>query len=432
MALLLGADGSGGMNNSKKTDNSYICYGYKVLQDATANNNGAKMITEITNPLYTLSNTGYTPMAMEYDSSTGVGTMNWGSWTGKEFIFPRSCALGYDGIVDYYLDEDDESKREDGNASDYKNLSYNGNMMVEFGRDDSIIFTRYVNNSDDSVDVYLANKNIDGNFHAWPFIGSDGKLKKHFYMAKYFGYSTGGRLRSISGTSGTTSTTRATERSTAEANNPSGKDIWETVTKVQWDLFTDILTLLSMSLDSQTAFGYGRVNASSSVINGTMDGKGMFYGDNKGNLEAGSKVLGVEHPWGNLWRSIAGWNQGSSGITLIKLCKGTADGSISSEYSNDGTGYIAISDDGQACSGYISKMKYDERGFKYPIACSGSETTYYHDYKWTSTNAYAIVGGYWGDGVHCGASYVYLYGAASLSDSTVGSSPSCISEENYE
>ena len=406
------------------TTHDYTCYGYRITESVSV---PSSMVTEIPDgeAEYNLSNKGYTPMHMDYSS----GKMNWGSWKGDEFIFPRSCAVKYDTTVDYYLNENDESKKLDGTASDYRNTSYAGNMMVEFGRNDTIIWKRYKPTGTAGVyDIYLADQKVDDNFTAYAFMRSDGKFAKHFYLPKYFGYSTGGRLRSISGTTGTVNTVMSTERSTAEANNISGDDSWGLITKSMWDLYGDILTLLGMSTDSQDVFGYGFANSNSSAIaNGTMDGKGMFWGESYG--KQGVKALGIENPWGNLWRRIDGWHQGSAGHTLIKLCKGTGDGTTASNFSDAATGYIDINDEGQACYGCISKMKYDTRGFRYPIACSGSETTYYTDRKWTNTSAAAIVGGGWRNGRDCGASYVILNGAPSYSSSNGGSSPSCQSKE---
>lgn len=408
----------------KLITHDYTCYGYRITEGMRV---PSSIVSEIPDneAEYSIDNRGYTPMHMDYSS----GKMNWGSWKGDEFIFPRSCAVKYDTTVDYYLNENDESKKLDGTASDYKNASYAGNMMVEFGRNDTIIWKRYKPTGTAGIyDIYLADHKLDDNFTAYAFMRSDGKFAKHFYLPKYFGSSIDGKLRSISGTAGTVNTNMTTERSTAEANNISGDDSWGLITKSMWDLYGDILTLLGMSTDSQTVFGYGYGNNHSSAIsNGTMDGKGMFWGENDGNQ--GVKALGIENPWGNLRRRIDGWHQGDAGHTLIKLCKGTGDGSKASNFSDAATGYIDINDEGQACSGFISKMKYDTRGFRYPIACTGSETTYYADYKWTRTGTAAFVGGSWSGGRYSGASFVDLSCTPSLYYSGNGSSPSCQSKE---
>lgn len=45
---------------------------------------------------------------------------------------PRPCMLKSDGTVDYYLDPDDYTKKEDGETpSDIANVNYNGNAMME-------------------------------------------------------------------------------------------------------------------------------------------------------------------------------------------------------------------------------------------------------------------------------------------------------------
>lgn len=402
----------------------YICYGYRITEGMRV---PLTIVSEIPDDEaeYSIDNKGYTPMHMDYSS----GKMNWGSWKGDEFIFPRSCALKYDTTVDYYLDENDESKKQDGTASDYNNFSYGGSMMVEFGRNDTIIWKKYKSTGTAGVyDIYLADHKLDDNFTAYAFMRSDGKFAKHFYLPKYFGVSIDDKLRSISGVTGTVNTNMTTERSTAEANNISGDDSWGLITKSMWDLYGDILVLLGMSTDTQTVFGYGYANSNSRTIpNGTMDGKGMFWGENNG--KQGVKALGIENPWGDLMRRIDGWHQGARGHTLIKLCKGTGDGSTASNFSDAAIGYIDINDAGQGVDGCISKMKYDKRGFRYPIACSGSETTYYADYKWTDTGTAALVGGSRNHGLGCGAFCVRLDYGASDSGSVVGSSPSCQSKE---
>lgn len=47
---------------------------------------------------------------------------------------PKPCMLKTNGQVDYYLNENDYSKKADGTASDITNVNYNGNAMMEWGR----------------------------------------------------------------------------------------------------------------------------------------------------------------------------------------------------------------------------------------------------------------------------------------------------------
>lgn len=49
---------------------------------------------------------GMTPVHMDYANDT----FDWGSW-GDAFFLPRPCMLKYDGTFDYYLDENDYTKK---------------------------------------------------------------------------------------------------------------------------------------------------------------------------------------------------------------------------------------------------------------------------------------------------------------------------------
>lgn len=56
---------------------------------------------------------------------------DWGQLE-KRTIMPRPCMLKFDGKVDYYLNPDDYTLKEDGSPSDVSNTSYDGNAMMEF------------------------------------------------------------------------------------------------------------------------------------------------------------------------------------------------------------------------------------------------------------------------------------------------------------
>ena len=57
-----------------------------------------------------VDNYNFTPAHVDFTTNKIVP----GSWNlTDDFFIPRSCMLKYDGTVDYYLDEDDESKKED-------------------------------------------------------------------------------------------------------------------------------------------------------------------------------------------------------------------------------------------------------------------------------------------------------------------------------
>lgn len=342
------------------------------------------------------------------------------------FFFPRSCMLTYAGSVSYYLDELDESKKEDGTASDVANTSYGGNAMMEWGQNNKIIYMKVVPDSGDetSGSYYFSDKKLDSGFKDYAFRDKNNDLVPHFYTSKYFGSGSASKMRSLSGQSNFVNDTAANEIAGARAN---GADIWDTTTLAQWDLINGLLILMAGTTNTQAAYGSGRCKSTNNaaINTGTMDGKGMFWGSD--DETSGVKVFGMENWWGNLWRRIRGYIN-ASGTIKIKMTRGTQDGSTASDYNTDGAGYITLSDctPSGTSGGYISEMKFTEYGMFAKVA-SGSDTTFYTDGLWfnNSQSNYACVGGHWDGAGRVGALCVYLYYAPSVANAGSGSALSC-------
>ena len=97
---------------------------------------------------------GMTPVHMDYANDV----FDWGSWR-DAFFLPRPCMVRSDGTVDYYLDPNDYTKRMDGTASDVGNINYDGNAMMEWGRNGHKIWTKIVPDNDhfcQHTDIMLA------------------------------------------------------------------------------------------------------------------------------------------------------------------------------------------------------------------------------------------------------------------------------------
>lgn len=78
---------------------------------------------------YLANAVGMIPAKMNYTS----GTFDYGSWA-DAFFMPKPCMLKTNGQVDYYLNENDLSKKINGSASDIANIDYDGNAMMEWGK----------------------------------------------------------------------------------------------------------------------------------------------------------------------------------------------------------------------------------------------------------------------------------------------------------
>ena len=371
---------------------------------------------------------GMTPVQMDFTN----GKFKWGSWR-DAFFLPRPCMLKYDGTVDYYLDPLDYSKKYDGSASDVADDSYAGNAMMEWGQNGKKIWYKIVPDDGDatSASVYIADYQVDEDYHAWSFINNQGILVEHFYTPIYNGTIDGsGRLRSISGKAYSAlcqSKTAAQEIAAAELNNPSTDKLWYTETYADVTLIGLLLILMGKSLNSQAVYGLGRCgqasSASSMLGTGTMNDKGLFFGDNAGTL--GVKVFGMENIWGNQWRRYAG-HMLVSYTHKYKLTYGRQDGSTADTYNTDGTGYLTGAAGAQA-NGYVSKMTFDENGFMTSSVTNGDSTKYWCDYWYQNSGTrYALRGADCDDGAgNVGAFCVYLSVAASHTYWYIGAAPSC-------
>lgn len=360
---------------------------------------------------------GMTPAYMNYTT----GQFDYGSWE-DAFFMPRPCMLKSDGTVDYYLDPNDYSKKADGTASDIANTSYDGNAMMEWGKDGKKIWLKVVPDTNDntSASIYIADEQDDDEYTCYNFVGSDGvTVKDHFYTPIYQGSLVSSKLRSLSGRTVIQSNTANNEVTYATANGTG----WYTECWCDMELLQDLLVLISKSLDTQTSFGNGGCNRGSSasymLATGTMNTKGLFWGSS--STSEGVKVFGMENLWGNQYRRFAGFVS-VNGTAKIKKCFGTSDGSTTATYNFDGTGYKSCGTLTNG-SGYLSKINFSSKN-NIPIAYNGSSSTYYCDYAYVNTSGtyYACLGGACHNGLNCGAFFLDLDYAASYSGWYLGAS----------
>lgn len=353
-----------------------------------------------------------------YMDFTG-GSFHYGNWA-DAFFMPRSCMLKYDGTVDYYLNEDDETKKEDGTNSDVANINYDGNAMVEWGK----IYFGFKGDSDGNGYTFIVSDYPDEGLDCYCNIDANGNEIDHFYTPKYFGSNdTSNRLRSISGQSNYVNQTVTTELSHAKANG----DGWSTECYGDWTLIKHLLVLMSKSLDTQVKYGYGRCASgnTSAIGQGTMNGKGRFWGDT--SQTNGVKVFGMENWWGNIWRRIEGYVTNSSGAQLVKMCYGTRDGSTADAYSTGGTGYVSMGTTSGTSGTGIQTMHVNDKCGVVPKVLTGniSLTTYFADAYQYNNSCYAFVGGNWNSSSGGGAFCSGVSVAVSFAHMPIGVAVSC-------
>ena len=364
-----------------------------------------------------------TPAHMNYET----GKFDWGDWSEDEFFIPRPCMLKYDMTVDYYLNPNDYTKKIDGSTSDIANYSYHGNAMMEWGRNGRIWY-KVVPDSDNAnaASICISNTQADSGYKCWNFYDANNTVRDHFYTSIYNGSYINSRMRSLSGQTPGVEQTCDTEIAYARSNNNVGNlsgDRWYTETFGDRTLINYLLILLGKSLDTQTVYGYGYANKNRSAINtGTMNKKGLFYGENTGHY--GVKVFGMENYWGNGYRRIAGLMTDTDNI-YVKLTPNTADGSSSTTYTTSVTGMINTGVSSDQTNNYCKYYKYFSNGYgvmNHDIDDDdGSNATYYCDYAYSRSGThYAYVGGSWRCGLRAGAFYCNLGLSVSISYSYLG------------
>lgn len=369
--------------------------------------------------VYLADAVGMTPAKM------GAESFDYGSWR-DAFFMPRPCMVRYDGTVDYYLNPNNYKEKEDGSASDVANADYEGNAMMEFPK----IWYKFEEGSEEGEGYfYCSNVKPDDTYHCWCNVNSNDEETDHFYMAIYNGTGTD-KLRSLSGVqltsaNGNGNTTGQQEVDRALRNNTTENVEWYTEVWSDRLLLTALHVLISKSLDTQGSFGQGISSGSQTTkeayVTGTLDDKGLFFGDATGTATA-VKTFGIENFWSLVWRRVAGCISVDN-VLKTKLTYGKADGSGVIGYNSTGNGYITETGV-PTTNGYTSKMKYSERGFM-TKAVAGSTNKFYCDYFYQSSGTrYLLVGGASGHGTAAGAFYFALntafsaahwYIAASLS-----------------
>lgn len=360
---------------------------------------------------------GMTPAAM------GSTNFNYGSWQ-DAFFMPRPCMLKFDGTVDYYLNPNDYSKKANGAASDVADSSYNGNAMMEW----PLIWWKYeAGQAEGEGYFYVSNRRVDDTYNCWCNYDCNNKIINSFYTAIYNGTGTD-KLRSLSGVqltseNGSGDTTGQQEIARAIANN--------TTAKVEWyiDLWADrlliigLLYLMGKSLNLQAVFGRGLDSgaqaAKEAYVTGTLDDKGLFWGDTT-NGNSAVKVFGMENFWGCCWHRTAGLFGTSTGYAY-KLTHGIADGSTATSFGTTPSGYIPITAT-QPENGYVTKMMFGKHGML-PTTTGGSSSTYYSDCFYKGSG-FSLVGGRSYYGLGCGFS-VGLHSGVSSANWSVAAAPSC-------
>ena len=106
-----------------------------------------------------------------------------------------------------------------------------------------------------------------------------------------------------------------------------------------------------------------------------------------------TKFIGIENPWGDIYRYCAGVIMNSDYATiLIKHTYSVVDGSTINGYNDSGTGYINTGLKIPTSNGYITKMQGNSQCITAPMSIGGSDTTHLSDYMYRGSTGLFING----------------------------------------
>ena len=248
---------------------------------------------------------------------------------GKSFM-PSPCMLKYDGTVDYFLDPNDYTKKQDGTASDISDLGYSGNAMMQWPK----IYTKRWQGEDGIYHFRCSDTKIDDSYECWCNYDANDKEIPYFYTSIYRAHVYNNKARSISGCGAAKGL--ASVKMDKAKENGSG---WNTGVVADHLLIQDLLVLLGKSTNGEAVYGegYDATNFTSSSAGNT---KGMFYKPDSTHPDQ-HKVFGMVYPWSFFGLFLSGLLH-SKGKYLVKITEGTHDGSASVGYNLDGTGYSSF------------------------------------------------------------------------------------------
>lgn len=333
------------------------------------------------------------------DDAVGMtgGDVAWDSMAIFKDIKP--CVLK-NGVVQYYLNPNDFTKKADGTPADIESGN-DGDVMIEIPKIGYSIST-----AGNTLTVKVTDDPNNPNFKYYAHSRAAEGDRQKLYIGAYKGYKDGSnKLRSLSGKTPTADQTIGTFRTQAQANG-AGYDI---VSFYPLTLLQCLYLIKYKNLDSQTALGQGYTGGSAAQSTGATNTAGMCYGSTSTTSRV--KLFGIEDFWGNVWEWIDGL-----------LCDSNRNIKTAFQNFNDtGSGYT---DRGQGAtsdiSGFMSKPQgTSEAGFIAKEA-SGSTTTHFTDNASLGASRLPAFGGVWNNGDNAGVFCLLVNRAADNSASNTG------------
>lgn len=362
---------------------------------------------------YIGKNADFHPITVTPTTWTGSYTITetYGSYDMKEWgdtVLSRitPCMLNRDGTVQFYMDKDDRTKKEDGSASGVMETGtlnvFEGSVMVEIPK----IYWTLMDNGDGTGTFCMSEDKVHEDLECWSHIdANDDEIDKCYLSAFKCTYSDN-RYRSLYGYSTKSagifqSSAVSIELQRCRNNNVGDDNIWFPELQCDRALLDLILMMLAKTTDIQNVYGFGYMYTTSAGVKNKVY-KNAGYGFSDGHLfsfrhhesttaagqrtdEGHVRVFGIDDYWGNGSERIWGLATKGDRIVRVKMTYGQRDGSTISGFENTvsgGAGFVELPDVVLPNKyGLITEFYFTRYGlFPKTVLSSGSHTEHYCDY----------------------------------------------------
>ena len=352
---------------------------------------GARIALNNSNPEASVSYT---------DDAVGIGS-GWNNWKDKKIFKDIKPCLLKDGVIQYYLNKDNYTLKEQGGASTINSVSA-GDVMVEIPK----IGYKMTNDSNYQYIQITDNPNAEGFCYLAHSLDSENDCDK-IYIGAYLAYNSGNKLYSVSGQTPTVSITLTNSRTYTQAKGTG----YQPLSFYPLTLLQCLYVIIYKNLNSQAALGQGYTSASAKANTGSTNTNAFCYGSTSSGTTH-VKFLGIEDFYGNLFQWVDGLYCDSSYNIKTDYNNFTGEDGSAFRYSQSGFNFIM--------GGYINKISGTNNGGFVPLSANGSTSTYYADGAGLASGCFGRFGGYWSYGAYAGAFLLDVSFAASYSYSGLG------------
>lgn len=338
--------------------------------------------------------------ACEYMDNAVGKTPGYDGWKDTKIIKNiKPCVLN-NGAVQYYLQKDNYTLKEDGTASVLDGTD--GDVMVEIPKIGYRIWNdenyQYVSITDDSNKegyCYYA--------HSLNSVGDCSKLYIGAYLSNMNGRSYSGQTPGYS-----LDLNENRDLATAIGSNYSLFSFYSLT------LLQCLYVIIYKNLDSQTALGQGYTRGNDRINTGGTNSNTFCYGSTSDSQQV--KFLGIEDFYGNELYWVDGLYCDSNMNIKTDYKNSVFTGSNGNNFQFSTTSGLTSS-----IIGYISQIQgTNETGFIPRVTSGGNADTYYCDYGVLYAGYFGCFGGSWNDGANAGAFRLQVSFSASRAYSYLG------------